>query len=363
VEVHDDGSFDVTKPPKTGGIICPEAVAEQLVYEIGDPRCYILPDVVCDFADVTVTGNGAEKVHVSGAKGRAPTDTLKVSATYFDGFRLTCSITIRGIDAAEKAKQTFDAVLRRVRGVLKRRGAPDFTETHIEILGTEAGYGSHAQPLKVREVVGRLGAKHMAAEALGLLLRELTSAGTSMAPGTTGDGSNRPKPSPVVRLYSFLIDKAEVIPVVRIGNDAFEIPFAVSASPSATPNAAVAGATGSQSEDLVEVPLIKIAHGRSGDKGNDANIGIIARKPEYFPALCEHLTSEVVADYFSYVLNGTVDRYELPGIHALNFVLHDALGGGGIASLRQDPQGKAYAQILLECPIRIPRSLAASLVE
>ena len=107
---------------------------------------------------------------------------------------------------------------------------------------------------------------------------------------------------------------------------------------------------------MVEVPLISVAHGRSGDKGNDANVGIIARNPESLPFIREQLTADAVAAHFAHLLEGGVERYDLPGIHALNFVLHDVLGGGGIASLRQDPQGKAYAQMLLDFPIRVPRS-------
>ncbi len=111
-------------------------------------------------------------------------------------------------------------------------------------------------------------------------------------------------------------------------------------------------------EDTVELPLLAIAHGRSGDKGNDANIGIIARRPEFLPVIRRELTVERVQEYFGHLLEGSVERYDLPGIHAVNFVLHDVLGGGGIASLRQDPQGKAYAQMLLDMPIRVPESQA-----
>lgn len=363
VEVTEDGSFIVTKPPKTGGIVCREGVAEQLVYEIGDPRAYILPDVVCDFSRVTIAEEAPDRVRVAGAVGRAPTDTLKVSGTFFDGFRLVCSLVIRGAEAEAKARQTFEAVLRRVRFMLQRRGAPDFTETAIEIVGVESGYGPHARVGEVREVVGRLGAKHPVAEALGLLLRELTSAGTSMAPGTTGDGANRPKPSPVVRLFSFLVDKSSVKATVTLGEKSWDVPFAPGRALDPSPAAASADAGGpaDAADSMIEVPLRALAHGRSGDKGNDANIGIIARKPEYVPTLRERLTAAAVADYFSYLRPGPVERFELPGIGAFNFLMRDALGGGGIASLRQDPQGKAYAQILLDMPVAVPANIAAGI--
>merc|ERR1712038_650012 len=98
----------------------------------------------------------------------------------------------------------------------------------------------------------------------------------------------------------------------------------------------------------VEVRLEELAYTRSGDKGNSCNIGVIARDPAYLPYIREQLTEEVVAGYFAHAFEGkgVVRRYEVPGIHGLNFVLEASLGGGGIASLRPDPQGKAYGQIL-----------------
>ncbi|NNM51173.1 MAG: terpene utilization protein AtuA, partial [Pseudomonadales bacterium] len=109
-----------------------------------------------------------------------------------------------------------------------------------------------------------------------------------------------------------------------------------------------------------QVPLVRLAWARSGDKGNHSNIGVIARRPEYLPWLRRALTPEHVASYFSHVLDaetGRVTRYELPGLHALNFLLENALGGGGMASLRADPQGKAFAQQLLDMPIDLPTDL------
>ena len=107
------------------------------------------------------------------------------------------------------------------------------------------------------------------------------------------------------------------------------------------------------------VPLVRLAWGRSGDKGNLANIGVIARRPEYLPYIRHALTPQAVADVFSHYLKGKVERFDLPGTQSMNFVLHDVLGGGGVASLRNDPQGKAYAQILLGFPIPIPEDLLA----
>jgi hypothetical protein len=102
------------------------------------------------------------------------------------------------------------------------------------------------------------------------------------------------------------------------------------------------------------VKLLQLAHARSGDKGNSSNIAVFARNPEFLPWLRLILTPEVVVSQLDQLVNGPAERFEAPGLHALNFLIQDALGGGGMASLRIDPQGKAYAQMLLEMDIPIP---------
>lgn len=106
------------------------------------------------------------------------------------------------------------------------------------------------------------------------------------------------------------------------------------------------------------MPLERLAWARSGDKGDKANIGVMARKAEYLPWISAVLTSPYVASRFTHFMaSPAIDRFELPGLPALNFVLHNVLGGGGVASLRNDPQAKGYAQILLDTPVAIPASL------
>ena len=113
--------------------------------------------------------------------------------------------------------------------------------------------------------------------------------------------------------------------------------------------------------DPVTVPLVRLALARSGDKGDHANIGVIARDPQYMPYIHAALTTDAVRGWFAHVLaggdQGRVQRWMLPGTHSLNFLLHHALGGGGAGSLRTDPQGKAFAQMLLDFPVPVPRGL------
>ena len=353
-----DGSFVVTKPPGTGGLVVPLSVCEQMLYEIGDPAAYILPDVVCDFRDVSMTVSGPDQVRATGARGRPPTPTLKVSATWHDGYRVIGTLTIGGYEAAAKAERAGEAILARVRRLLSARGIPYFSETSIEVLGSESMYGPwrHSAAKDNREVVLKIGARHRDQEALEMLAREIFPPGSSMAQGITGFFAGRPGVQPVLRLFSFLWPKEKMPQVVHFGGADINVPFAPSQP--LLPSAAVPAAPKAVGVADATLPLIALAVGRSGDKGNSANIGLIARKPDYLPWIRAALMEEVVRDWFAHLGVTKVERFELPGMNAFNFLLHDALGGGGVASLRVDAQGKAYAQMLMDYPIPVPSALA-----
>jgi hypothetical protein len=107
----------------------------------------------------------------------------------------------------------------------------------------------------------------------------------------------------------------------------------------------------------MKIQLIKVAHARSGDKGDTANIGLIALKPEYYPLLVEQVTAERVKKHFAGICKGKVQRFELPNLGALNFLLHEALGGGGTITLKHDAQGKTLSTALLRMEIDIPDEL------
>jgi hypothetical protein len=359
-EVSMDGSFVVSKPEGTGGLVSFGTVAEQLVYEIGDPRAYLLPDVTCDFTQVHISEVAPGQVRVSNAKGVAPTDTYKVSATYEDGSRVGIYLSIVGIDAARKAERVADSVIRRSETMFRDTNMGPFTETSVEIIGAEAAYGDNSRARAAREVILKLAARHPNPRALDTLVRELTSSGTSMSPGISGMGGNRPKVMPVVRLFSCLVPKSSVPAEIRLGDRIIPAPPVMCGGRLPDP-VQPAGEDAKIPSDAVDVPLIKLAFARSGDKGDKANIGIIARKSEYIPYIRTALTPQAVAAYFAHFLKGKVERFELPGINGLNFLLHEVLGGGGTSSLRNDPQAKGYAQILLDYPVRVPATLAKSI--
>lgn len=359
VEVSKDGSFIVTKPQGTGGLVSIATVAEQIVYEIGNPQAYLLPDVIADFSHVHLEQVGEHRVRVTGAKGQAPTTQYKVSATYPDGYRVLVSFLIAGREAPQKAQVIADAILAKCERVLAMRSVPPFSEKSVEILGIESTYGEHAQALNSREVVVKIAVKHMFKEACMFFASEIAQASTGMAPALAGIVGGRPKSSPVIKLFSFLIVKNQIN--VEIDFDGSRYPVEIPRGTSTEQfNTLAAGESAVYQGSEIEVPLIEIAHARSGDKGNHSNIGVIARKAEYLPWIRAALTEQTVASYMQHVLDaekGRVIRYELPGLNALNFMLENALGGGGVASLRIDPQGKVFAQQLLDMPVKVPANL------
>ena len=186
--------------------------------------------------------------------------------------------------------------------------------------------------------------------------------------GMTGSfGAGRVSPSPVIRMFSCLVPKTLVPVTIELdgrviamergaksgGFTAAQLPVEAPPAPplpTSGPNAATE-----------TVPLVALAYGRSGDKGDNANIGIFARRPEYEPILDAEVTEEAVAKYFAHRIQGKVTRWRLPGIKGFNFLLRQALGGGGMASLKADPLAKAFAQMLLDMPVRVPASLAQKL--
>jgi len=214
---------------------------------------------------------------------------------------------------------------------------------------------------QTREAILRLTARHTDKAALQLLASEVASAGTSWAPGTTGIGG-RPGVSPLIRQYAFLLDKRKLKPAVVLNGTAIsipedsserDIPSRVAGEPVAQ---AVVEPAALAASETVEVPLIAVAWARSGDKGDISNIGVIARKPDWLPVLRQQLSEARVAEHLSHLIEGKVVRYELPGIAAFNFVCEQALGGGGMASLRNDPLGKGMGQILLAMPVKVPKA-------
>ncbi len=361
IDIDAAGVFDVMKPDGTSGVVNVGTVSEQMLYEIGDPQAYLLPDVTCDFSEVTIAQLADNKVRVANAKGHTPPTHYKVCATYADGFRAGTMMSFVGLDAAAKAKSFAEAAFSRARRVLRQHNLADYSETSVEVIGDDSQFGAASSVPQAREVVLKIAAKHDSQAGAGALLKEISGLGLATPAGLSIFAGSRAKPSPVVRLFSFLLPKDDV----SIGLDidgtqqAFAAAHVTGSDAPAKPHVPDAP----REAATVEVPLVKLAWGRSGDKGNKANIGIIARDAAYMPYIWAALDEDAIRHRFGHFIgdNPALARFYLPGSHAMNILIEDALGGGGVASLRNDPQGKAYAQVLLDHPIPLPAKLAESL--
>ena len=362
VEVEPNGQFTVSKPHKTGGLVSFGTVAEQFLYEIGDPSRYQLPDVVCDFSEVKITEIGDNIVQVKNAKGLPPSNKYKISATYMNGYNVIGKLVIGGLKAEKKGKIIAEAIFNKTSRMLEENNFDPFTETKFDLIGTNSIYGPKEVDKNSKEIVLRIMVKHVNKEALILFSKEIAQAVTGMAAGVMNYMGGRPKVSRSIHLHSFLLDKSMLSIGIDINSERSLIP--VHKQTKKTENKKAENQVNSTVKSLhldSSVPLIKIAYARSGDKGDHANIGIIARKPEYLPFIKNALTSTTLSAFFNHVLKGSIEVWDVPGISGINFLLKHSLGGGGMASFNIDPQGKAYAQQILEYEIPITSLLANKL--
>ena len=360
-ECSSDGSVIITKPDGTGGLVSRGTVAEQLLYEVSNPADYIVADVCCDFSDVEIEEVGPDRVRVKGAKGRPPSPYLKVSATTELGWRTTAITPFVGKDAGAKARRQGKAQIARARTLLNHTGLPEFTATSLSIFGDESAFGPDAPGRKSREVVMKLTADHATMQGAGLFAREQASGITTMACGT---GINLATTVlPLTGVFAFLLDRSEVEATVTLGDESWTVPntdgHATEAAVSPTPkNPASADA-------LVEVELRDLAWTRSGDKGNLFNVAVIARRPEFLPWIASALSEEAVSLCYDHISAERqalrVERFHVPGIHALNFVVHASLNGGILKGTGFDPAAKGMGQFLLSHRVSIPEQLKASL--
>jgi len=212
LECRADGTFVVTKHPGTGGLVRVDTVAEQLVYELGDPARYVTPDCTVDFRTIRLEDEGPDRVRVSGVRGGPATDTYKVSIAYLEGYKAVGTLTISGPDALPKARVCADALW----GRLGRAGLT-FERTITEFVGVNACHGElGGAPERAPEVVLRVGVKDASQAKVDRFGKELAPLVTSGPPGVTGFAGGRPKATEVLGYWPALVPKDRVRPEVRI---------------------------------------------------------------------------------------------------------------------------------------------------
>lgn len=301
-------------------------MAEQLVYEIGDPSAYLLPDVECDWTGVTLTQAGTDRVRVSGAKGCAPGSMYKVGACALDGYTAEATMLVSGYDAKAKARAVAKGILEKTGRLFAMGGLQPYTDTRVDVIGTEGNLGQHASQAvgASREVLMRIAVKHAQKKALHVFATQIAPCATGMAPGLHALSSARPKPHPSIAYFSAMIEKSDV-PVTlhttwddaRVVKKYLAAPtsYSYSAGMSDEPTDAPNTALTHPDASWVTVPLICVCFGRSGDKGDNCNVGLISRHPSFLPYILQQVTTDFVRDTFSHFLteDSEIVRYTLPG--------------------------------------------------
>ncbi len=351
-EVSADGSSVITKHNGTGGLVSPGTVTAQLLYEIDSPR-YAGPDVVAHFDSVKLAQVAPGRVLISGARGTPPPPTLKVALNYLGGYRNTMTMVLTGLDIEEKAAWAQDELFSLLGGRdrfgevdvrLLRFDRPDAAASEQATAHLRITVEDHDQ-----ERVGRSFSDATMALALGGYAGFHT---TTPPTAASAYGVFWPAlvPAGVVEQVVVLPDGSRRI----VPHSPPHPPGDPAPAPAAERPAAAGVVPGGPT---VRVPLGRVAGARSGDKGGNANVGLWARRPEAFGWLRGALTVERLRDLLPEAAGLEVRRYELPNLHALNFVVVGLLGEGVGASTRPDPQAKGLGEYLRSRHIDVPAML------
>ncbi len=203
IEIDNTGDFYVTKAENTGGLVNKDTISEQILYEMGDPKNYISPDVCVDFTSFNLEETAPDRVKISNVKGHKPTDTYKVSISYFAGYKAHGQLTISGPDAFEKAKLTSSIIWERL-----SNAGYDYNDKLTEYLGLSSCHGDiNEMPSQLNEVVLRLSVRDISKEKVNRFGKEIAPVITTGPPGVTGFSGGRPKAQEIIAYWPTLISK------------------------------------------------------------------------------------------------------------------------------------------------------------
>jgi hypothetical protein len=348
-EVAADGSCVIGKHDGTGGEVSIGTVTSQLLYEIGDPA-YLGPDVSARFDTIHLEQIATDRVRISGTRGEPPPPTLKVAMNEVGGFRNDLAIALTGLDIEAKAQLVADAFW-----VACPYGPDDFASVTTRVVRTDT-----SDPATNEEAVAlwRITVKDPDERKVG---RAVTNAVTEIAlatiPGLFGVGGGA-RGGSAYGVYRPALVPAELVPqhVVVLGGERTVVD---SVAPSADVHVVAAeGPTApAPTGPTVAVPIGRLIGARSGDKGGNANLGVFARSDQAWAWLDEFLSADMLRRLLPETATLVVDRYRLPALRSLNFVIHDLLQEGVAASTRQDPQAKSLGEWLRSRVVDIPAAL------
>ncbi|MHC4451082.1 MAG: acyclic terpene utilization AtuA family protein [Planctomycetota bacterium] len=344
VEVSPDGSFVVTKHPGTGGLVSVHTVSEQLLYEMGAPE-YIAPDCIAYFNTIQLAQAGPDRVAVSGVRGSHAPEKYKVSISFEQGYRAFGRLMVSGPDARKKAEYVSDVFWK------SAGGREHYAHTLTQYVGDDSCHPSVTSGA-AGEILLQVAARDDDRRKLANdFAPQLVPKVLSTVPGITYlADQGRPRPSGVVGYWPALISRGNVHIEVEVGDQR----VVVSHDPKPESAAVDPIAIEPHSLDTDRTKRVRLAElclARSGDKGDTCNVGVIARSPAIYHWMVHYLTAERVKEHFGEICQGAVDRFAVPNLLALNFLLHGSLGGGGTLSLLIDAQGKTYSQFLLNMEV------------
>ena len=360
-EVAADGTSVITKHDGTGGLVSPGTVTAQLLYEIGDPA-YLNPDVVAHFDTIRLEQVGPDRVALSGTRGSPPPDTLKVALNMLGGYRNTTTMVLTGLDIEQKAEHAV-TLLTRLLG-----GTKQFDEFDVRLLR----FDQPDAPTNEQATAHlRVTVKDQDERKVG---RAFSNAAMELALGGYA-GFHTTSPPTAASAFGVywptLVPSALVTQTVHLPDGRtetvrhFEGSFHAPARPGSAAAADLGGPAGGPHDvgphDVGpppgDVPLGRLCGARSGDKGGDANVGLWATSPRAYAWLREYLTAGRLAQLLTEAADLPIDRYELPNLLALNFVIHGLLAPGVSATTRPDAQAKGLGEYLRSRLVPVPAGL------
>ena len=355
-----DGSSVITKHDGTGGLVSVGTVTAQLLYEIGDPA-YLNPDVVAHFDTIRLAQAGPDRVALTGTRGSPPPDTLKVALNMLGGYRNTTTMVLTGLDIEEKAQHAI-ALLTEVLG-----GTGQFDEFDVRLLRfdhPDAPVNEQATAhlrVTVKDTDERKVGRAFSSAAVELALAGYAGFHTTTPPtAASAFGVYWPAviPAAVVTQHVHL-PGGETRPVRHSSDLAAAGPAGIPGPrrPSPPPRPPAPPAAPGTSAPAENVPLGRLCGARSGDKGGAANVGLWAVSPHTYAWLRGYLTVDRLRDLLTEAAALDIERYELPNLLAVNFVIHGLLAPGVSATTRPDAQAKGLGEYLRSRLVPVPADL------
>jgi len=345
-EMHDDGSFVITKHPGTGGLVSVGTVTAQLMYEVRQPK-YLTPDVASMFDTINISQQGPDRVEISGVLGEPPPATTKVCINNLGGHKNATTLLLAGTDIEKKAQILEDTLFTNL------GGKEQFETVDFELIRSdkENPPSNEEAFAYVRLAVTDSDPKKVAAFSSKFVELALCSVPGMAMTSPPGKGN------PIIRHWPTLISQSSITQKVFVEGKEFNIAAIVSDGTAPTPEAAKVEIPAVPSGATTVAPLGKLYAARSGDKGGNANLGIWGKTPESYAFLSSFLTVDRFKEVMPDMAGFEIERYELPNLLALNFYVKGLLGDGVSASTRMDPQAKALGEYLRTKTVEIPSSL------